>query len=79
MRDIMRLLFGDDADGGEANGTWDGQGRRARVADSRDWCGSTPDEDAIEGLAAALAGRHGGRRRPMRAKRVSRPDPFGLS
>lgn len=77
MRDIMRLLFGTDPDDGEAEDSWDGHGRRARVADSREWCGSTPGEDGLAGLAAALGGRHG-RRPPMKVKRARKAGPFGL-
>jgi hypothetical protein len=57
MRDIIKLLFGDsDSDGREPEG-WDQPGRRARVGDSREWCGSTPGEDALGELSAALGGR----------------------
>jgi len=77
MRDIMRLLLGDGATDGAADSAeiWDRRGRRARVADSREWCG-TSDSDAIDQLAAAL-GRPG---RGGRVKRVvvKRPGPFGL-
>ena len=76
MRDIMKLLFGTDLGDEDAGDSWDGHGRRARVADSREWCGSTPGEDALEGLAAALGGRRG--RPPMRVKRPRKAGPFGL-
>jgi hypothetical protein len=76
MRDIMKLLFGTDPGDGEAEDSWDDRGRRARVADSREWCGSTPGEDALAGLAAALGGRRG--RPPMKMKRARKAGPFGL-
>jgi hypothetical protein len=78
MRDIMKLLLGDGQEGGEE--IWDGRpGRRPRVADSREWCGTGTGtgDDAIGELAAAL-GR--GRRGRVRVKRVvvKRPGPFGM-
>jgi hypothetical protein len=75
MRDIMKLLFGTDLGDEDAEDSWDGHGRRARVADSREWCGSTPGEDGIAGLAAALGGRRG--RSPMKVKRARKSGPFG--
>ena len=81
MRDIMKLLLGDGQDdGAEINDSaeiWDGRGRRARVADSREWCGTGTGDDAIGQLAAALGRGRGGR---VRVKRVivKRPGPFGL-
>jgi len=68
----MKLLLGNGEDSAE---TWDGGGRRARVADSREWCGTGTGDDAIGQLAAAL-----GRGRRVRVKRVvvKRPGPFGL-
>jgi hypothetical protein len=57
MRDIIKLLFGDgDGDGREPEG-WDQPGRRARVGDSREWCGTQPGEDTLGALTAALGGR----------------------
>jgi hypothetical protein len=58
MRDIIKLLFSDDDSGAQ---DWDEPRRRARVEDSREWCGTQPGEDALGDLAAALRGRHGRR------------------
>ena len=73
MRDIVRLLLGDGATDGTADSEeiWDRRGRRPRVADSREWCGTGDGDDAIDQLAAALG-------RPGRRARVRRPGPFGL-
>jgi len=78
MRDIMRLLFGTDLGDEDTGDSWDGHGRRARVADSREWCGSTPGEDDMAGLAAVLGGRRGRPRPPMKVKRARKAGPFGL-
>jgi hypothetical protein len=62
MRDIIRLLLGDgqEADGGAD--MWDRRGRRPRVADSREWCGTGPGDEAIDQVAAVLRGRGRARR-----------------
>jgi hypothetical protein len=69
MRDILRLVLGDGgsrkAEPGE--GAWDEPGRRANPADSREWCGSGPGDEAIRQLAAQLRG--GARRGPKGAHR----------
>ncbi len=67
MRDIMNLLFGAGESDDRGPEGWDQPGRRARVEDSRDWCGTQPGEDALGVLAGALGG-HG--RRGRQAKRV---------
>jgi hypothetical protein len=76
MRDILRLLLGDGPgeDGsGEGAGIWDGRrGRRPSIADSRQWCGTEPDGDAIGQVARALRGGGRGRVRPGRAGGRSR-------
>jgi hypothetical protein len=64
MRDIIKLLFGDGESGGSEPQGWDEPRRRARIDDSRDWCGTTPGEDTLGALAAALGGR--GRGRPVK-------------
>jgi hypothetical protein len=69
MRDIIRLLFSDGEPGGE-HGGWDEPRRRARVEDSREWCGTQPGEDALGQLAAVLRG--GSRRRGPRGIVVRR-------
>jgi hypothetical protein len=75
MRDIMKLLLGDGQE--DSAETWDRRGRRPRVADSREWCGTGTGGDAIGELAAALGRGRGGR---VRVKRVvvKRPGPFGM-
>jgi hypothetical protein len=85
MRDILRLLLGDgDGDGktaGPGAGGWDQPGRRANVADSREWCGSGPDGDAIRQAAEQLRGRgrpgHRGGRHVV-VRRGRRAGPFGI-
>jgi hypothetical protein len=85
MRDILKLLLGDgEGDGREAAqgaGGWDQPGRRASVADSREWCGSGPGEDAIRHVAAQLRGRartgHRGVQRVV-VRRGRRAGPFGV-
>jgi hypothetical protein len=74
MRDIMKLLLGDGQEEDSAE-IWDRRGRRPRVADSREWCGTGTGDDAIGQLASAL-----GRGRRVRVKRVvvKRPGPFGM-
>jgi hypothetical protein len=62
MRDIIKLLFSDGEGGGSGPQDWDEPRRRARVDDSRDWCGTQPGEDALGELAAALRGGRRGRR-----------------
>jgi hypothetical protein len=57
MRDIIKLLFSDDDGDGREPESWDQPGRRARVGDSREWCGTQPGEDALGAFAAALGGR----------------------
>jgi len=62
MRDIARLLFGDDA--GEllglfGGGDGDAAGMADRVRRAGEWCGSTPGHDS----AASAAGRAAGARR----------------
>jgi hypothetical protein len=87
MRDILRLLLGDgdgDAEGmrpEQGADAWDQPGRRARVADSREWCGSGPGDEAIRQVADQLSGRAGpGRRGAHRIviRRGRRAGPFGL-
>jgi hypothetical protein len=60
MRDILRLLLGDgpgEDDGGDGAAIWDGRrGRRPSIADSREWCGTEPDGEAIGQVARALRG-----------------------
>jgi hypothetical protein len=77
MRDIMKLLLGDGQE--DSAEIWDRRGRRPRVADSREWCGTGTGsgDDAIGELAAALGRGRGGR---VRVKRVvvKRPGPFGM-
>ena len=63
MRDIIKLLFSDGDGDGQGPESWDQPGRRARVGDSREWCGTQPGEGTLGALAAALGGR---RRRPAR-------------
>jgi len=65
MRDIARLLFGDDAgrlldlfDAGD-EGEF-GMAERARRAG--EWCGSTPGHGSAGGAASGAAGPHGIRR-----------------
>jgi len=83
MRDIFRLLLGDgDGDGKAADrgaAGWDQPGRRANVGDSREWCGSGPDGDAIRQVAEQLRGRpghRGGHRVVVRRGRQA--GPFGI-
>jgi hypothetical protein len=76
----MKLLLGDgQEDGAEI---WDGRGRRPRVADSRDWCGTGTGDDAMGQIAAALGRPGRGRGGRVRVKRVvvkrPGPGPFGL-
>jgi hypothetical protein len=83
MRDILRLLLGDgDGDGTEhGTGAWDQPGRRARIADSREWCGTGTGDDALSQVADQLRGRGGpGRRGAQRVviRRGHRAGPFGL-
>ena len=86
MRDILRLLLGDgdgDGDGERAEpgpGAWDQPGRRARVADSREWCGTGLGDDAIGEVADRLrGGARPGRRGagPVVIRRERRAGPFG--
>jgi hypothetical protein len=65
MRDIARLLFGDDA--GELLGLFGaGDGDESRMADrvrqAREWCGSTPGQDSAAGVIRGAAGARRGRR-----------------
>ena len=54
MRDIIKLLFGDgDSDGRGPEG-WDQPGRRARIGDSREWCGT---ESSWSSASAGSCGR----------------------
>lgn len=77
MGDIRRLLLGGPrGEDGDGDRDWGPGGRRPRVADSREWCGSAPGEESIENLAAALKGRRGGKARAGRPGRARRP--FGL-
>ena len=71
MRDIFKLLFS-DGDGQAGAGGWDEPRRRARIEDSRDWCGTEPGQDALGALASALGGRHGGRKATRVAVKVKR-------
>jgi hypothetical protein len=70
MRDILRLLLGDgpgEDRGADGAGIWDGRrGRRPSIADSRDWCGTQPDDRSIGQVARTLGGGRG-RGRPGRA------------
>ena len=81
MLDILRLMLGDDDGNGEkarpGAGDWDEPGRRPSVADSRDWCGSGPGDDAIRGalLGRGRPGRRGARHVVIRGGR--RAGPFG--
>lgn len=70
MRDIIKLLFS-DGEAGSGPGGWDEPRRRARVEDSRDWCGTQPGEEALGQLAALLRGgsRRGARVIVVRGKR----------
>jgi len=83
MRDILKLLLGDGQEGSaEINDSaeiWDGRGRRPRVADSREWCGTGTGDDAMGEIAAALGRGRGGRGRVKRVvvKRAGRR-PFDL-
>lgn len=71
MGDLMRLLLGDgpEGDGPGRDGTqdggvaevWSGRGRRPRVADSREWCGTGLGDDGIGALGAVLRGQGRGR------------------
>jgi hypothetical protein len=61
MRDIIKLLFSDGDSDSRGPESWDQPGRRARIGDSREWCGTEPGEDALGDLAAALRGRRGRR------------------
>jgi hypothetical protein len=64
MRDIMRLLFGDGQGADGSADSWDRRGRRPRVEDSREWCGTGPGDEAINQVAAVLRGRGRGRAHP---------------
>ena len=69
MESIAKLLLGDGRD--DWDDEWDGRGRRARVADSRDWCQTGPGEGDIRLLDFML--RAGGRRSKVTHPLV-RPD-----
>jgi hypothetical protein len=69
MRDIIKLLFGDGDGDSRGAEDWDQPGRRARIGDSREWCGTQPGEDALGELAAALRGRRGPRVVVVKGKR----------
>lgn len=61
MADIERLLSGSDL--GELDKLLAPEGVHAdRLAEARDWCQTTPDDDALQWLAASL----GVRRRPRK-------------
>lgn len=65
MRDIAKLLFGDDAGGllglfGEGDGDGFGMADRARRAG--EWCGSTPGRGWTAGAVRGAARPHGVRR-----------------
>ena len=65
MRDIARLLFGDDADGlhdlfDGADGDGFGMADRARRAG--EWCGSTPGGGPVADALRGAARPHGMRR-----------------
>jgi hypothetical protein len=79
MRDILRLLLGDgdDARADRGAGSWDQPGRRASVADSRDWCGSGPGGDVIRQAAEQLSGRGRPGHRVV-VRRARRTGPFGI-
>ena len=86
MLDILRLMLGDgdgDGDGERAKwgaGGWDEPGRRPRVADSREWCGTEPGDDAIRRAVGPLGGHgrpgHWGARRVV-VRGGRRAGPFG--
>ena len=65
MRDIARLLFGDDAGslldlfGG---GDEDGFGMAERAQSAGEWCGSTPGRHSAADAARGVARPHGMRR-----------------
>jgi hypothetical protein len=65
MRDIARLLFGDD-DGSLldlfSGGDDDGFGMAERARRAGEWCGSTPSRDSAAGAARGAARPHGMRR-----------------
>jgi hypothetical protein len=71
MRDIFKLLFS-DGDGEADAGGWDQPGRRARIGDSREWCGTEPDQGALGALASALGGRRGGHKATRVVVKVKR-------
>jgi hypothetical protein len=84
MRDIARLLFGDEAgglsglfgDGGGGlfgDGDWSGMAGHARRAG--EWCGSTPGGDSAAGAARGLGRGAAGAREIRRTViiRESRP------
>jgi hypothetical protein len=65
MRDIARLLFGDD--GGRlldlfGGGDEDGFGMAERARSAGEWCGSTPGRDSAADAARGVARPHGMRR-----------------
>jgi hypothetical protein len=65
MRDIARLLFGDDAGrvlGFLGGGDGDGFGMAERARRAGEWCGSTPGRGPAGGAADAAARPRGTRR-----------------
>ncbi len=65
MRDIARLLLGDDAGrmlGFFGGGDGDGFGMAERARRAGEWCGSTPGRGPAGGAARAVAGPRGIRR-----------------
>jgi hypothetical protein len=65
MRDIARLLFGDDAGGLLdlfGGGDEDGFGMAERARSAGEWCGSTPGRDSAADAARGVARPHGARR-----------------
>ncbi len=81
MRDFLRLLIGDGERAEQGADGWDEPRRRASIADSRDWCGSGPDGDAIRQAAERLRGRgRPGRRGAARVvvRGGRRAGPFGI-
>jgi hypothetical protein len=65
MRDIAKLLFGDDADGllgMFGGGDGDESGMTGRVRRAGEWCGSTPGSGSAAGAARGAARPRGIRR-----------------
>lgn len=70
MRDIARLLFGDDANGlADLFGGSGDPGAAERTRRSREWCGGTPGSGSVEEAVRRAAGgrrtAHGLRRQAV--------------